>query len=258
MFTTLPFDNISWLIAIVFTLGSVVWILSSFFAFMPMEHGAPPSLSAYGCGITAFIGSSIFALGSILLMLESVKDNRDVSFGWTVNQQWDEDTGTTIYRVLPENKSGAHQQKRELQSWTPSISLPTMRELRKHYIHELVFWSSLIQVLSSFTFLVSGITSLPRIYDSLSPPLVDVFYWTPKLVACCGFITSALLAMVECQQKWHKPAWRSLGWRICLWKALGSFAFLLVPCFGYNRADWAQYVATVHCLWGESCPYLAL
>lgn len=250
MFTTFPYTNISWQIAIVFTLGSIIWILSSFFAYMPMDKSAPPSLSAYGCGITSFIGSCVFVLGSILLMLESVKDTRDADFGWTVNSNWDEETQTTVYRVMPENKSG--EQKRELMSWMPSVQLPTLKELRTHYIHELAFWSSLIQLVSSFIFLISGITALPKIYDSLSPQLVNGVYWTPKLVACVGFITSALLAMVECQHQWYKPALNSLGWHISLWKCLGSIGFILVPAFGYNTANWAQYQATIHCLWGES------
>lgn len=252
MFTTFPYTNISWLTAIVFTLGSVIWILSSFFAYMPQEKGAPPSLSAYGCGITAFVGSCFFVTGSILLMLEAVKDNRDTSFGWTVDQQWDEDSGATIYRVIPESKSGAGQQKRELKSWKPSIQLPSLKELRTHYIYELAFWYSLIQLLSSFVFLISGITALPWVYDQLSKPLVDAVYWTPKLVACSGFIISSLMAMVECQKKWYLPEWKGLGWHIGLWKLLGSVGFILVPCFGLNRADWAQYQAVVHCLWGMS------
>ncbi|KAF2160312.1 hypothetical protein M409DRAFT_70490 [Zasmidium cellare ATCC 36951] len=251
MFTTFPYNNISWHIAIVFTFGSVIWVLSSFFAYMPMDKNAPPSLSAYGCGITAFIGSCVFVLGSILLMMETVKDNRDAEFGWAVDQQWDENTGTTVYRVTPETKSGQGHKQRELKSWAPSVRLPTLKELREHYIYEVAFWSSIIQLLSSFVFLVSGITALPKLYDQLSRPLVDAVYWTPKLVACCGFILSALLAMFECQKKWNKPAWNNLGWHIGLWKLIGSVGFILVPCFGFNRADWAQYQATIHCLWGS-------
>lgn len=251
MFTTFPITNISWWIAIVFTIGSIIWIMSSFFAFMPMDEQAPPSLSAFGCGITAFIGSLVFLLGAILLMLESLKDSRDTDFGWKVDQQWDEESGTTIYRVLPVNKDGESQQKRELKSWTPTIQLPTMEDMRTHYIYELAFWYSLIQLGSSLIFLISGITALPSVYDLLSEKMVIAVYWTPKLVACVGFITSALMGMAECQRTWLKPAWNNLGWHIGLWKLIGSIGFLMVPCFGFNTADWSQYVATVHCLWGK-------
>lgn len=146
-----------------------------------MDKNAPPSLSAYGCGITAFIGSCVFVLGSILLMMETVKDNRDAEFGWAVDQQWEENTGTTVYRVTPETKSGQGHKQHELKSWAPSVRLPTLKEPREHYIYEVAFWSSIIQLLSSFVFLISGITALSKLYDQLSRPLVDAVYWTPKL-----------------------------------------------------------------------------
>jgi len=92
MFSTYPYWDVSYLVAIVFTLGSVVWCINAFFVWLPLE--APSTefkdeiLSAGG--ITAFIGATIFEFGSVLLMIEAVNENRADCFGWALEEALEE------------------------------------------------------------------------------------------------------------------------------------------------------------------------
>ena len=78
-----PYWDISWLVAIIFTLGSVVWVINAFFAYLPLAQ--PSTLFnnevLVGGGVSAFVGATIFEIGSILLMIEAVNENQAGCFG---------------------------------------------------------------------------------------------------------------------------------------------------------------------------------
>lgn len=60
-FTKYPVWDVSWLVAYVFTWGSIIWIINAFFSLLPYTN---PGLDfknevLYGGGITAFIGATV-------------------------------------------------------------------------------------------------------------------------------------------------------------------------------------------------------
>lgn len=83
-----PYWDISYLVAISFTLGSVVWVLNSFFVFLPLPDPASEFKNEIltAGGVTAFVGATIFEFGSVLLMLEAVNEKRSGCFGWAVEK----------------------------------------------------------------------------------------------------------------------------------------------------------------------------
>lgn len=88
MFITYPYWDVSYLVAIVFTLGSICWVINAFFVWLPF---AAPSTEfqgeiTSGGGITAFVGATVFEIGSILLMIEAVNENRSDCFGWNLER----------------------------------------------------------------------------------------------------------------------------------------------------------------------------
>ena len=114
MFTQYPYWDVSYLVAVIFTLGSVVWVINAFFAYLPL---AQPQTEfgteiLYGGGITAFIGATIFEIGSVLLMLEAVNENRTGCFGWALEKllEGDGDTGAKV-RVCPDGERCSHHHK---------------------------------------------------------------------------------------------------------------------------------------------------
>lgn len=74
------FDALQW-----FTLGSIVWVINGFAAFLPFSDSsfmkAPNSQ-----GWTAFLGATLFELGSIFGILEAWNREDATRFGWNVKE----------------------------------------------------------------------------------------------------------------------------------------------------------------------------
>ena len=114
MFTYYPYWDVSYLVAVIFTLGSVVWVLNAFFAYLPLAQPQTEFVTEilYGGGITAFIGATIFEIGSVLLMLEAVNENRTGCFGWALEKllERDGENGARV-RVRPDKDRCSHHHK---------------------------------------------------------------------------------------------------------------------------------------------------
>lgn len=119
MVTQYPYWNISYLVAITFTLGSVVWVVNAFFAWLPLVRPSTKFHNEvlYGGGITAFIGATIFEIGSVLLMFEAVNENRAGCFGWALEKVWEgggREAGRVRIRADQDGCSHHHTNKHNL------------------------------------------------------------------------------------------------------------------------------------------------
>ena len=107
MLSTYPYWDVSYLVAIVFTLGSVVWCINAFFVWLPLEDPASEftgEISDAG-GWSAWVGATIFEIGSILLMIEAVNENRADCFGWAVEEVLEENG---LMRLKPSSACQHH------------------------------------------------------------------------------------------------------------------------------------------------------
>jgi hypothetical protein len=289
MFTQYPVWDVSYLVATIFTLGSVVWVINAFFVFLPLVQPKTEfkNETLTGGGVTAFIGATIFEVGSFLLMAEAVNENSTGCFGWALETAIEEhlkEQGVTG-RLLPATTECTHHHRnrknlvgkgvnrvdaksngttkgvangspdktqRELDDDSHSWKwFPSWAELSDHYLHELGFLASLTQLLAASVFWISGFTALPGILNKLSPGLEDGIYWTPQVIGGTGFIISGFLFMIETQPKWYIPAPSVLGWHIGFWNLIGGIGFTLSPAFGYDTSSWAQYQAALSTFWGS-------
>lgn len=237
-----------------------------------------------GGGVTAFIGATIFEIGSFLLMFEAVNENRTGCFGWAVEQIL-KPNGThkgPWLRVSPSPERCKHHhqnrlnlvgksQKRKGSSQAYELSqeqtedransgpegktwvwFPPWRELRDHYLHQLGFIACSAQLFGATVFWISGITALPPIFSNLTTaPALNGAYWAPQIIGGSGFITSGTLFMLETQRQWWKPAFGTLGWYVGFWNLVGGVGFTLCACFGVDTHGWAQYQASLSTFWGS-------
>ncbi|KAM3555447.1 hypothetical protein ARSEF4850_005998 [Beauveria asiatica] len=272
--TQFPVWDISWLVAFIFTAGSIVWVINGFFAWLPLVH---PSTSFqgetdYGGGITAFIGAIIFfEVGSLLLILEAVNTNDASCFGWAVKELVDPDThrAAAIAFVASKNACRHHHQnkhnlvgraQRHLRPVAETAAAtkhwrwcPSWHDLHHRYVYELGFLAGAAQLFGATVFGVAGFTALPGIAGHLTPQWrLNAAYWIPQVVGGCGFIVSGLLYMLETQDHWWRPATRLLGWHIAFWNLVGAVGFTLCGALGmaYGSTG-AQYQAALATFWGS-------
>ncbi|KNG49455.1 integral membrane protein [Stemphylium lycopersici] len=268
MLTYYPVWDISFDVAYIFTIGSVIWIFNAFFVFLPLVQPGTEfeNEELYGGGITAFIGATVFEFGSFLLLAEAINEGRSGCFGWAVKQVLSHEEGeasvalqaSRSHCIHPHNKrksvgnghtdASKHLLQSHRHSW---VWWPSNEELRTHYIHNLGFIASLSQFLGATIFWVAGFTALPGIYDRMSQTVAIVLYWTPQAVGGLGFIISGSFFMIETQSKWWKPAPRTLGWWVGALNTIGGVGFTLCPAFGYDSNSWAQYQASLSTFWGS-------
>ncbi|KAH8881624.1 hypothetical protein GQ53DRAFT_848172 [Thozetella sp. PMI_491] len=280
MFVRFPVWDVSYDVATVFTLGSVIWVINAFFVWLPLAAPSTefPGESATGGGVTACIGATVFELGSVLLMLEAVNENRSYCFGWALEEAI-ESRGLLL---RPRHNSCQHHHvgrsasiaaTRRAQGDDSSGPLvdgaeaglgdgpgdlgmvgagrrwswwPTWRELSTHYFRDIGFLACLSQMLGATIFWISGFTGLPPILNSLPTPVENGVFWLPQVVGGCGFIVSSLLFMLEVQDKWYIPAPKVLGWHIGLWNLVGALGFTLCGAFGFAiDKDGMEYASTL-------------
>lgn len=251
MFIEYPYWDVSYLVATIFTLGSMVWVINAFFVFLPLVQPKTEFKTEIliGGGVTAFIGATIFEVGSILLLIEAVNENRSGCFGWALERVlWNGEEGGKKIRVTPDKDRCTHHHSNkgnfvgkgsvkepssgaQIESQSSStddvkkfadakstgdawIWFPLWRSLSTHYLRELGFLASLAQLCGASVFWISGLTALPGINNKMSQGLLDGIYWVPQMVGGSGFIISGLLYMLETQPKWYIPAWEVLGWYV--------------------------------------------
>lgn len=191
MLTQYPYWDVSWLVAVIFTLGSAIWVVNAFFSYLPL---AQPSTEFHnevlvGGGVSAFIGATVFEIGSLLLIIEAMNDNKSGCFGWALERVLggDEKGGDRI-RVRADKDRCVHHQTNKgnfvgkgaitessetesSDSPDPPTSnaeegidkgssgqsfvwWPSMHDLKTHYLRELGFLAAFAQLCGATIFWV--------------------------------------------------------------------------------------------------------
>lgn len=88
MFTTFAWWDISWWIAVLFSVGCAIFVVCGFFYWLPLAAPSTefPGEGLIGGGVTAFIGATLFQVGAVLLVIEAVNENQTSCFGWAMHQ----------------------------------------------------------------------------------------------------------------------------------------------------------------------------
>ncbi|KAK4444842.1 hypothetical protein QBC34DRAFT_414437 [Podospora aff. communis PSN243] len=283
MLTSFPVWDVSYDVAIVFTLGCIVWVINGFFVWYPLA--APwsefPGEESVGGGWTAFVGATIFEFGSVLLMLEALNENQTDCFGWALTSALTTlESHTPLLRPTPTcthhhaNKhtwispspSPSNKPKATHKVWTWSLPLSSF----KHHLHSTSFLASLFQLFGATVFWISGFTALPFISSRLSTSVSNGIYWLPQVVGGTGFILSSIFFMLEVQTRWYRPEPGLLGWHVGFWNLVGAVGFTLCGALGFAEGEgkgveyalalstfvgsWAFLVSDLFCLsWVEEC-----
>jgi len=236
--------NISWWVAILFTVGSIVWVVNGFIAFLPFVN---PNVATddTGGGWTAWLGATIFEFGALAGLWEAWNRGDTADFGWGVRMLMHGEPADDTENSTPgsEKPSGAPQKK-----W-----IWFSRDGK--YFHELGFLAAFVQYWAATIFWISGFTAIPTVQTSIQPKtaILDVFFWTPQVIGGCGFIIASAIMMIETQKRWYQPALTSLGWHVGFWNLVGGFGFMLCGALGFalNNSTKIAYQSSCSTFWGS-------
>jgi len=239
--------NISWWVSILFTVGSIVWVVNGFIAFLPFvnTHVAKDDT---GNGWTAWLGATIFEFGALMGLWEAWNRGDASDFGWNI-------------KLLAHGESPRDAEKAE--NSTPEAEKPSAAPKRQKwiwfstdgkYFHEMGFLAAFVQYLAATIFWISGFTAIPTVQTAImnNQPLWDGVFWSPQVIGGCGFVIASAIMMIETQKKWYIPAPTSLGWHVGLWNLLGGVGFALCGAFGYglNSSTKIAYQSSCSTFWG--------
>jgi hypothetical protein len=156
----------SWLVAMSYTFGSLVWIVNGFLVVLPVTQPESefPGEVSYAGGWSAFAGGTIF-----------------------LRRELAHEDGSADHGASPSTKPRARQ-------W-----LPSWQELKNHYIYEIGFIACGIQLTASVLFWASKFLAIPQISDRVSKTTLIGAYWTPSVIGGIGFIVSSTILVLETQ-----------------------------------------------------------
>jgi len=231
--------DVSFWVAIMFTLGSVAWIINGYFLYLPLLNEASDGTTA--AAWCAFAGGTLFELGAYLMYVEALNTGHEQLFGPAL---W----GMVGRRGMGEEVDAGVKEggKRAKFRW---IGIGSWRELG--------FTASFIQWCAASIFWISTLTGLPNIIPNLatSPPtaIADVFYWTPQVIGGTCFVIASIMMMLEEQRAWWRPALGSLGWHVGFWNLVGAVGFTLCGALGYGSlaSTKVEYQSVLATFWGS-------
>lgn len=257
MCTVFAWWDVSWWIGVLFSIGSMLFIIAACFYWVPLEAPSTefPGESLYGGGILSFIGATLFQIGAVLLIVEAVNEDQTGCFGWALEQAFSHELSGSSgdlehlqhqpVRALVQ-KCKHHHAKRTFTLSNASSAehlpkpssnrrwhwWPTLHELRTHYLYEIGFQASFQLAIGATVFYVSGIMALPGIVNKMSKGVEYGLYWLTYLVGGIFFIVSSAFYILETQQRWWKPAPHVLGWWIGVFNMIGSVGWTLSASLG--------------------------
>lgn len=247
-------SNISWHVAMLFTLGSICWVINGQYYMWPLQNSSQNQLVT---SISALLGGALFFwLGAYSAILEAINQNASVNFGtatYELIQKSSLHPLCTAKRVLrlknaPHNIYNHHTHDNENYD-------DLLIKQHKHDTNQTWRWygidystgyiASLVQFTGATCFTVSVVVGM----FTTSWLVQQVLVWAMQIIGSVCFLISSCMLMLEEQDRWYALAYDRIGWHSAFWNVVGSVGFLLCACFGL-LADWQGRGAVCCQYWG--------
>jgi hypothetical protein len=295
IWTLFPLQDISWIVAFSFTIGSAAFVIYGVFLLLPfIDPGTNfPTETPYATPASSVFGALMFLIGGYAGFLEGLNLNGKEVAG--TNVQDIETTEITEIRMKLDDENSS--QETEPQSHTeltcgersgqvqPLIAsasatnddtravqassfplllgnpvfiyLPTKQQLLTIYARSLLFHSEWVQFLGTIIFSFATLTSLPGVLPSSNSShlLITLLNLLPASTGGVLFIISALLQILNAQDTWWMPNPRKADWQVGFWNLIGSLGFTLAGVLPVFRSETASFDGILAVFWG-SCAFL--
>ncbi|KXS11383.1 hypothetical protein M427DRAFT_47239 [Gonapodya prolifera JEL478] len=247
--------DISFWVAFIFTLGSVVWVMNVCLPLYLSYISTSEDLTTLYYKVSAslaFVGGSLFEVGSYLMVVEALNRGRENEIGEALERLFDDETETPeIHQFTGNGSPGLHERERR----NENSGLKDFVWWGAPMWRDIGWMASIIQFGAATVFYIATMkqrTGLPGVipgFPGASPTATTViFFWTPQVVGGTGFIISSLLLMLEVQKHWYIPNVSDLGWHVGFWNLVGGIGFTVCGAMGYSteqywieQSGWATF-----------------
>ena len=244
-------NNISWHVAVYFTLGSICWIVNGQYALMQDSSTYVVNAIAY----SGFAGGMLFWIGAYLAVVESLNENRNQFYGAALKRVAHDVKHYKHYHVRRLRKGMALTQddEQKIVAWLAEEQQGDKGAAWRWigYTPSIGYWASIIQFIGATLFAIAVICGIPGVIGGTEWQLQQTFIWTMQTVGSVFFMVSSWILMVEEQPTWYMPACGRIGWQSAFWNLLGAIGFLLSAVFGY-LANWEGKGVVCCQLWGTA------
>lgn len=249
-----PVADISYHVALWFTLGSACWIVNGHYMMWPL---ADKSRNKRVQGYSAVAGGTLFLVGAYLAVVESLNER---SAG--------ESKGKVVHVVDPRSEPLDVQRYVQLKNETRKSRGETMAQAARldfgkrtrHgpkeswrwfglQTNSLGWWASTIQFAGANAFFVSVVSGAPNVLGSDAWQLELALVAVAQVIGSICFALSSAIQLLEEQENWYTPEPLRIGWHAAFWNLIGSIGFFfsavfLIPASTPNDAPCCQYWGT--------------
>ncbi|PSN75526.1 hypothetical protein BS50DRAFT_42541 [Corynespora cassiicola Philippines] len=218
MFTVFPYRDPIYLVAIIFTLGSLDLVINAFFDLIPRavpgvifeneKEIASPS--------TILIGAIFFFVAGIFDIFGAL--NADAG-----TMESDKEAGNVKYRPALLGSPGF--------KW-----IPPREKFLELLLGNLAFQAGLLVLFGGVIFLFAGVVDFPGVVPEELPDFAVIVFGPQVIHGFLFFVANLLLALFD-QEKWYKPAYWDPEWQGAALNTIGGFGFMVVGLELFNRGE---------------------
>jgi hypothetical protein len=236
LFTTFPYRDPIYLVALIFLFGSIVLVLNATFELLP--HLYPDTEFKHeettAVPTTLLIGSILFFVAGILDTICAL----NIDAGRIESLSKLEGSKVVYKPALLGSRNF---------TWVPSF-----KKFARLTINSLAFQAGLIVLLGGVVFMFGGIVDFPGVIPEEDNPFFGLVVFGPQVVhGALFFVANVMLALSE-QEKWYKLNIWHADWISAILNAVGGFGFMVAGLF---LLEGAKTSAGVGALVG-SCAFL--
>ncbi|KAF2702947.1 hypothetical protein K504DRAFT_539333 [Pleomassaria siparia CBS 279.74] len=228
MFTTFPYQDAMYMVAVLYTIGGILFTINSFFLLLPL---VAPSMNfstekSLALPITLIAGFSFFTLAGFLDLTCAPSAKYDVPKIMLAE------------KPEPQTHVPAYLGSRD---WA---AVPQSGRYAELLANCLPFQAGVIHFLGTLFLIVAAFTSYPGVLDTTKPTYAT-FVYGPNLIGGFFFLVANTLLLISCEQDvWWKPNLWSVGWHSSFQCTIGSLHLFLYAIFLFTDLDFACAVTT--------------
>jgi hypothetical protein len=232
MYTVFPLRDPTYLVAVIFAVGSLDLVINAFFDLLPR---AIPE-SEFESEETVVVPATVL-IGSILFFIAGIFD----TFG-ALNA----DRGT--FETIKVDSGVTTQYKPALVGSKQWSWIPSPQKFNDLLMGNLAFQAGLVILVGGIIFMFGGVTDFPGVVPEESMVFGLLVFGPQVIHGAMFFLANAMLALAE-QTTWWKPNIMDPEWQGSVLNSVGGLGFMMAGFFLFQHDELASAVAAMCGSW---------